>query len=215
MESIVSVRGVLPLLLALACLAPAAARAQAPAPAAPSAPVTPADQSRLWIVAGGTSTTMRGDCQEDCELAGTGAYLHTGSVIATVGARVNSQMDAGVELSWVPATSKSGDDIRTTFVLGVVEFRPWTGKALFFRGGMGMAFVRNFFGDVGSDSLTEKALGLTYGMGWTFRHTERFGVKVFGAQHMMGVGDFVVGGVPVENVVANYWSVGAALVFRK
>ena len=66
----------------------------------------------MWIVAGGTTTTLRGDCQEDCVAHGTGAYLHTGSFLAVVGFRVNPHMDAGVEVSWVPATSVAGDDIR-------------------------------------------------------------------------------------------------------
>ena len=56
------------LVSALGCLMPVAAAAQ-------TEPATLADQSRMWIVAGGTTTTLRGDCQEDCVAHGTGAYL--------------------------------------------------------------------------------------------------------------------------------------------
>ena len=195
-----------------ACFAPAAASAQTAAPAAGVMP----DQSRTWIVVGGTSTTLRGDCQEDCVAHGTGAYLHAGSLLAIVGLQVNRQMDAGVEVSWVPATSQIGDDIRTTFLLAVAQFRPWQSRGFFLKAGMGMAFVRNFVYD-GTGTLppiTSKALGLTYGAGWTFQQTRRLGVQLFGAQHVAALGDFQPGGVTVENVVGNFWSIGAALVIR-
>jgi hypothetical protein len=200
---------------AFACLTPAVATPQATEPAGQAARVQ-ADPSKLWIVAGGTATTLRGDCQEDCVAHGTGAYLHTGSVLAIIGVRVNNQMDAGVEVSWVPATAETGADIRSTFLLAAAQFRPWPSRGLFLKAGMGMAFIRNFVYD-GTGTLppiTSKALGLTYGAGWTFRHTDRIGVQLFGAQHVAALGDFQTGGVTAENVIANFWSVGAALVIR-
>jgi hypothetical protein len=169
-------------------------------------------------VVGGASTTLRGDCQEGCVAHGTGAYLHTGSLMGTVGIRVNSQMNAGVEVSWVPATSEAGgDDIRSTFLLAVAQFRPWQTRGFFLTAGMGMAFIRNFVYD-GSGTLppiTSKALGLTYGAGWTFRQTNRVGLQMFGAQHVAALGDFeLAGGVTAQDVMANFWSVGAAIVIR-
>ena len=56
---------------------------------------TSADRSKLWIVTGVAATTLRGDCQ-DCEQPGP--YLHTASLFADVGRRINNQMDAGVEV---------------------------------------------------------------------------------------------------------------------
>jgi hypothetical protein len=197
------------LVCALVCLTPVAATAQTDS-------ATLADQSRMWIVAGGTTTTLRGDCQEDCVAHGTGAYLNTGSLFGIVGFRVNPHMDAGVEVSWVPATSVAGDDIRSTFLLAAAQFRPWQTNGFFLQAGMGMAFIRNFVYD-GTGTLppiTSKALGLTYGVGWTFRHTSRVGLQIFGAQHVAALGDFQTGGVTVENVMANYWSAGAAIVIR-
>ena len=218
MEGAVSrrTRGIAAAVVAIAFFRPVVAGAQTIPPAAPPAGVTPADQSRTWIVLGGTSTTLRGDCQEDCVAEGTGAYLHTGSVLAIVGFRVNRQMDAGVEVSWVPATSKAGDDIRSTFVLAAAEFKPWESRGFFLKAGMGMVFVRNFVYDVTGNRppITSKALGLTYGAGWTFRHTERLGLQLFGAQHVAALGDFQTGGITIQNVVGNFWSVGAAIVIR-
>ncbi len=208
--------GIVAVVVALACFTPVVARAQTTSPAAPAVSVNAADQSRMWIVVGGTSTTVRGDCQEDCVAHGTGAYLHTGSVLGVVGFRVNRHMDAGVEVSWVPATSKAGDDIRSTFLLAAAQFKPWESRGFFLKAGMGMAFVRNFVYD-GTGTLppiTSKALGLTYGAGWTFRHSDRLGLQMFGAQHVAALGDFQTGGVTAENVIANFWSVGAAIVIR-
>jgi len=216
METIVSARGVLALVLSLACFTPAAVHAQAAPPAAPAATVNTADESGIWIVVGGTATTLRGDCQEDCPQQGMGAYLHTGSVLGIVGYRVNRQMNVGVEVSWVPATSKADQDFRSTFLLASAEFRPWASRGLFLKGGMGMVFVRNFvFDDSGTlPTVTQKALGLTYGIGWTFRQTERVGLQFFGAQHVAAIGDFQHAGDTINDVMANFWSVGAAVVIR-
>ena len=202
------------LLVSLACLVPAGAWAQI---SAPSPPTTDGDdQSRLVIVAGGTTTTLRGDCQEDCPQHGTGAYLNTGSVLAMVGYRVNPLMDAGLEVSWVPASTTAGQDFRSTFLLAVASFQPWHSRGLFIKGGMGMVFMRNFVYAEPSpvDPISQKALGLTYGIGWTFRRAERVGVQVFGSQHVASIGDFQREDVTVNDVMANYWSFGAALVFR-
>ena len=125
-------------------------------------------------------------------------------------------MDAGVEVSWVPATSVAGDDIRSTFLLAAAQFRPWQTNGFFLKAGMGMVFIRNFVYD-GTGTLppiTSKALGLTYGAGWTLGHTQRVGLQIFGAQHVAALGDFQTGGITIENVMANYWSVGAAIVIR-
>ena len=91
--------------------------------------------------------------------------------IAIAGARVNRKMDVGAEVSWVPATSRDGVDIRTTFLLAAAQFRPWESQGFFVKGGMGMAFVRNFvYDETGTQPpITSKALGLSYAAGWAFR----------------------------------------------
>jgi len=179
-----SLRGLAAGLVAIACLTPAVAGAQAaPSVSQSASDVTPADQSRAWIVIGGTTTTLRGDCQEGCPAHGTGAYLHTGSVLGVAGFRITPQADAGLEVSWVPASTAAGDDVRVTFLLATGQFRPMASNGFFLRGGMGMAFVRNFTFDA-ADSvppITSKALGLTYGAGWAFWREKRLGFELFGA----------------------------------
>jgi hypothetical protein len=200
------------MIFALAVVAPAAAYAQATAPADGDA----GEPSSLWLVLGGASTTLRGDCQESCVAHGTGDYLHTGSVAGIAGASLNRQMDVGAEVLWVPATATDGSEIRTTFVLGAAQFRPWQSHGLFVKGGIGIAFVRNFvYGQAGIEPpITSKALGLSYAAGWAFRRAERVGLQIFGAQHVAALGDFQTGGANATDVIANFWSLGAAIVIR-
>src|SRR5687768_4756958 len=82
----------------LLVLVPVTAHAQSTAaPAAPPA-------SRLWLVAGGAWTTLRGDCQT-CEE--DFPYRHGGGVLVDAGYRVNERMDVGAELFWVPIETAS------------------------------------------------------------------------------------------------------------
>jgi hypothetical protein len=189
------------------------ASAQTSSTAAPASEGTAADRSKLWLVAGTAATTLRGDCQ-DCEQPG--AFLHTASLFASVGRRINDRMDAGVEVLWAPAESPSGSQVRSTFVLAAAQFRPWQSRGFILKAGMGMTFVRNWVYD-GSGvqpPVTSKALGLTYGAGWVFRRHARAGLQILGTQHVAALGDFQTATGPVENVVGNFWSVGAAIVIR-
>lgn len=207
-------RRLLVLVVALACLAPVAVRAQsAPEPAAAASTTDPGQWS---IVLGGTATTLRGDCQEDCPAHGTGAYLHTGSVIGMALYRVSAHIDAGAEVSWVPATLATGDDARSTFVMGAALYQPWPARGLFLKAAVGMAFVRNFPYD-GSGTLppaTSKGLGFSYAAGWTFRQQARVGLQIFGAHHVAALGDFRTSQATINDVIGNYWSLGAAIVIR-
>ena len=211
-----SLRGLAAGVVALVCLTPALAAAQSAQAAATPAREGATDQSRMWFVIGATATTLRGDCQEPCAAHGTGAYLHAGSFLGVAGVRLNPRADAGIEVSWVPATTKDGQDFRTTFLLATGQFRPIASNGFFLRGGMGMAFTRNFVFDATGalPPITEKALGLTYGAGWAFGRSSRVGFELFGAQHVSALGDFQIAGVNNENVIGNYWSLGAAIVIR-
>ena len=196
--------GTLLLTIVLACLPAAPASAQTEPP------------HGYWIAAGGASTTLQGACGEGCDFESP--YSHAGTVLANIGHSVNSRTDAGAEIAWTPSSTATGEDIRTTFILGVAQFRPWASKGFTIKGGMGMAFVRNwvydFSGGVSAPPFTSKALGLTYSAGWTFRHTERVSVQIFGAQHVATLGDLKTSERTYENVIANFWSVGATIVIR-
>ena len=121
---------------------------------------------------------------------------------AIAGSRVNRQMDAGVEVSWVPATSRAGADIRTTFLLAAAQFRPWQSRGFFLKAGMGMAFVRNFVydGTARCRRSPRRRWGSATPPAGRSGTTDRVGLQVFGAQHVAALGDFQTGGATVENV---------------
>lgn len=196
----------LAVLLAAMVMVPLTAAAQAaPAPATPG---------RLWIVAGGAATTKKGDCR-NCEEPGP--YIHTSSVLVDGGVRVNGQMDVGGEFMWVPGEASTGDQNRATIILAISQFRPWSSQGFFLKGGMGMAFVRNWVYTGGSDTkppYTSKALSVVYGGGWEFLRGRRIGAQVYGTHHAVTLGDLETSKFRAENIMGNVWSAGAAIVIR-
>ena len=166
--------------------------------------------SRLWIVAGGASATVRGDCQT-CEE--DYPYRHGGSILANFGYRANPRMDVGAEIFWVPLETASGT-LNTTHIDAVAQFRPWRTHGFFMKGGAGMAFVRNWVDTLGSGAINSKALSIVVGGGWAFRTEQRVGFQLFASQHAGALGDLKTADSDVPDVMGNYWSIGAALVFR-
>ena len=169
-----------------------------------------ADESRLWIVAGGASATVRGDCQT-CEE--DYPYRHGGGILANAGYRVNPRMDVGAEVFWVPIETASGT-LNATHIDAVAQFRPWSTHGFFVKGGAGMAFIRNWVDTLGPGSINSKALSIVVGGGWAFRTDQRVGFQLFASQHAGALGDLKTADADVPDVMGNYWSIGAALVFR-
>jgi len=192
---------VLVVVVVLGGLVPASARAQGAQPAAPS---------RLWITAGGASGTLRGHCQ-DCEQ--DFPFRHGGAVVGNAGVRVNPRMDVGADVFWVQWHNDSGR-IRATALTAVAQFRPWSSKGFFVKGGAGMAFVRNWVHTLGPHPDDSKALSVLIGGGWAFRPTERVGLQLFAMQHVGALGDLQTTAGSITDVTANFWSLGAAIVIR-
>jgi len=172
------------------------------------------EPGKIWIVAGGSSTTLLGDCTG----CAADTYLHTGAVLGIFGKSITRRADGGVEVLWVPNTAVGAGNvpIRTTFLTGAFQFRPWVSKGFFVRFSVGMAFVRNWTIELNGETppITSKAFAIGLGAGWEWRWTRRFGAQVFGTQHAAALGDLVGGGMTAENVMGNFWSVGAAVVIR-
>lgn len=194
------------LMALLLCAFPLVAFAQQ----APAAPPSPARHP--WIVAGGTWTTLLGDCT-NCEID---TYLHTGGVMGNAGLSLNPRADLGAEIFWLPETLTTGDQIRVTFVMAAVQFRPWRAHGFFLKTGAGMAFLRNWLDAVDSvePPVRSKAFALAIGAGWEWTLKGRLGAQAFGTQHAAALGDLQTSDQTIENVMGNFWSVGAALVIR-
>ena len=204
-------RTVLWCLLALFPLAAGPAFGQAE----PDAPESQAESStsNLWAVVGASQVNVRGDCTF-CEVLGIEARTtHTWGLVGDIGVRVNPKTDVGAEVMWTPGTARGGTPFRATFLLGVVQFRPWASQGFFVKGGMGMAFTRNFLIEE-EGPINQKALSVAIGGGWAFRRDERIGFQVHGTLHAAALGDFATSEGVLENVMGNFWSVGGAIVIR-
>jgi len=185
---------------ALACLIPAVAVAQ-------NAPPAP---SRLWIVAGAGASTLRGHCR-DC--AQDFPFRHGPAIAGDAGFRVSPRTDIGVDLFWMQWRNDSGR-IRATAIDAVAQFRPWTSKGFFVKGGAGMAFVRNWVHTMGPHPDDSKALAVVFGGGWEFNPKGRLGLQLFATQHVGALGDLQTVNGAIADVTGNFWSLGAAIVIR-
>lgn len=196
--------------LALVVAGPALAQTAAQAPVRPRAP-----RPGLWIVAGGGGVLARGHCGT-CDREGV--FLYSPGVLVDVGVRVNPRVDAGFEVVWVRSRIEDLEPIRTTFVLGVGQFRPWTDRAFSIRAGMGIGFVGNGIHTYNqrdpAPPFTTNAVALTLGLGWEFVRARRLTLQVLATQHVVALGELTTADGSIKNVVGNYWLVGGALVVR-
>jgi hypothetical protein len=194
----------------LSAMVPASAFGQPASQGAATSRAEDPPSSRLWLVAGGAFVAQRGDCQT-CEEEFE--YRHAGGVLADIGYSVTRRMDVGGELFWTSSETASGH-IRTTQLDAIAQFRPWTSHGFFLKGGAGMAFVRNWVDASGPDAINSKALSVVIGGGWAFRPGERVGLQIFATQHASALGDLQTADGDIGDVIGNFWSFGAAIVFR-
>ena len=132
------------------------------------------------------------------------------------GKALNARADFSGELMWVASKSTSSDRIRVTFALASVHYRPWTTKGFFIRVGAGMSFVHNWVLEHdGTDAaFRSKAFALVYAAGWECRLARHLGAQFMGTHHVGALGDLVTSERTIENVVGNFWNVGATIVIR-
>ena len=168
--------------------------------------------SKPWIVVSGGSTTMLGDCDQ-CENEN---YLHGGHMRVTAGASIKERTDLGVQLLWVPQTLTTGDKIKVFFVMGGAQFRPWKTRGFFLTTEAGMAFLRNWLDvfEPQNPPIRSKAFALGIGAGWAWRTRSHFGLQISGSHDVAALGDLQTSVTTAQNVVGNFWSVGAGLVIR-
>lgn len=140
-------------------------------------------------------------------------YRKAASGLGSIGYRVNRRAIVAGEVFRIPIDTESGR-LRTWHVDVVTQFRPWVARGLFVKGGAGMAFVRNWIDVVGTAPVTSKALSIVIGAGWEFRPAARVGYQFLATQHATALGDVQTSMGEAQNVLGNFWSVGAALVIR-
>jgi hypothetical protein len=203
------------LLAALLILSAAPLEAWAQTTPAPSS-----TGSRFWIVGGGGFSVARAGCTDPAAPCDpSGVFANSRSILLDAGLRVSPKVDAGVELLWVSTPIVGEAPIRTTFILGVGQLRPWDQLGFFLRAGMGISFAGNgLYSPVGepiAPPFTTNALGLTYGTGWIIGRSHRRALQIHATHHVAAIGELTTtSGESIKNVVANYWTIGAAVVLR-
>ena len=184
-------------------------------PSPPKSPAPASARSKLWIVAGGGFSMARAGCAE-CD--GAGVFTNTKGVFFDVGGRVSPRVDVGVELMLVAGRIETEAPIRTTFILGIAQFRPLIDRGLYLRAGMGVGFAGNgIIGPIGPDlkkPYSTNALGVTYGIGWIVKQERRWTVQASFSHHVAAIGELATESGTIKNVVGNYWTSGMAIVFR-
>jgi hypothetical protein len=170
----------------------------------------PADDSRLWVVAGAASGTLRGHCQ-DC--GADFPFRHGPGIVGNGGYRVSPRLDVGGDVFWMQWRNESSV-IQAVAFDAVAQFRPWVTKGFFLKGGAGMAFVRNWVQTQGPNPDDSKALAVVFGTGWEFKPKGHFGLQLFATQYVGALGDLATTNGLIENVTGNFWALGAAIVIR-
>ena len=167
----------------------------------------------FWFGVGGAYVARRGDCTT-CE-QDFPVPRATWACSIDIGRRINPQMDVAAEVYWTP-TSSSDDRANVTHFDAIAQYRLWKSHGFFLKGGAGMALVRNWV-DVtgGGDSVRSKAFSVVIGGGWAFHATERFSAQIFATQHAAALGDLQTSEGEFQDVLANFWSVGIAVNFRR
>jgi hypothetical protein len=170
------------------------------------------DGRRPYVTIGGGSTTLLGDCT-NCP---ADTYTHSGGIFGGVGTSLTPRTTVGFEVLWMPTDAATGEQIRVTYLMGTFDFQPWRSKGFFFKASTGMALVRNWVVNVDTeDVFTSKAFALGLAAGWEWTLSRRVAAQAFGSQHVAALGDLITSdATTVENVVGNFWMVGAAIVIR-
>jgi len=178
--------------------------------------VTRSFVSRLWLVGGMGYAVARAGC-DICDPAGQ--FHESRSVTVTGGLHVTPRVDAGIEAHWVGLKVGGDDPMRTTFILGTAQLRPWDRHGFFVRTGLGVGIVGRGlyrpFGPSLAPPYTTNALGFVYGAGWLVKVKDRWAIQAHATHYVAALGELTkADGTTMLNVVGNYWTVGMAIVVR-
>jgi hypothetical protein len=96
-----------------------------------------------------------------------------------------------------------------TFAVIVMWFPGKSG--LFFKGGVGTSYGEFV---IAADTSRGNGLGLTFGMGWDFPISRKFAITGNLATYVTGMGDIVLPGRRVEDVIATMYELSVGFTFR-
>jgi hypothetical protein len=190
-------------------------------------PLKPAASARpkrhrmgLWGELGSGPGSVRiacSDCTDVIVASGTTSYFRIGGVISKnvlIGFEVFSLLDNTFGFG--------GSDTNTVAETGTaaIVLLWYPGKTgLFFKGGVGAAFGQfavpaDTAGVVSADTSTGGGIGLTFGLGWDVPISRKFAITANAAAFVIALGDVVLPGHNVDDVIATNYQLSIGFVIR-
>ncbi len=164
----------------------------------------------LWADAGMGYGRLRLTCNTCDAIAAAGGVEYT----ITVGGAPSRNVLLGIQGQvW----SRSGHSQRQTVrsLTAIVQWYPWETAGFFIRAGTGIV-VGPVTPATDSAPASVQGTGMTldFGAGYDLALSRHIGVAVQGAYHLAALGDFVVNGQSVDDVIAYVSRIGIAVVVR-
>jgi len=189
-----------------------------------TAPVAPASAQRtdrphrsgLWGELGAGPGRVRiacSGCTDVVTAGGVTSYVRIGGTVSdrvVIGFEVFSLLDRG--FGFLSADSTSTAETATAAV--VVLWFP-SRRGFFFKGGAGIAAGQfTIPGTAGADTSNNAGIGLTFGVGWDFAISRKFAITTNFAAYVTAVGDVILPGRRVDDVIATMYQAGIGITFR-
>lgn len=150
-----------------------------------------------------------------CTTCATMAIANGVAITASLGGAPSRNVLLGVQAqSWIGTTGSREQQVRS--LLAIVQWYPWETAGFFVRAGTGVVEGPVTPAQTGVQPATVQntGIGLEMGAGWDFPVTRHLGLTLQAGWHVAALGDLVVNGVAANDVIANVYRVGAAVVLR-
>lgn len=153
-------------------------------------------------------------CTNVVSATGQTSYLRIGGTVSDhvlIGFEAFSLLDKAFHFSLDVSTSSAETATATVIILW------YPGKrGLFFKGGVGVAAGQYTIPSGGAqpDTSTGAGIGLTFGTGWDWSISRKFAITANFAAYVTAVGDIVLTGRRVDDVIATMYQGSIGFTFR-
>lgn len=207
--------------LALACTSAGISQDTLATPPKPQTQPTPKrHRMGLWGELGSGPGYMRiacSDCQDVIGAEGTTGYFRIGGVISEnvlIGFEIFSLLDEAFGFG----ASDSNSVAETGTAAIVLLWYPGR-SGLFFKGGAGAAFGQfavpaDTAAVSPADTSAGGGVGLTFGLGWDLPISRKFAITANAAAFITALGDVVLPGRNVDDVIATSYQLSIGFTFR-
>jgi outer membrane protein with beta-barrel domain len=173
-------------------------------------------RSGLWGEFGAGPGRVRiacSGCTDVVTASGLTSYVRIGGTVSdrvVIGLEVFALLNRGFGFS-------PGDTITTaeTATAAVVVLWFPSRRGFFFKGGAGIASGQfTIPGTAGADTSNSAGIGITFGFGWDVALSRKFAITTNFAAYVTAVGDVILPGQRVDDVIATMYQAGVSLTFR-